>query len=187
DPGSHFGQVCRHDSGWNVLHIGVRDSPNFTGEEVPDELRPLLVGETWVSEMRSDVGEGSGPWIAKVEGEFPVDADDSVVRMSAVMACRAEQIHTDEQLRPVELGVDVGAGGDMTVVRERRGRKAGRVWRAGTPDPEQAVNLVMQALVESKATRVKVDAIGVGWGIAGRLEELGREGRHRASVARVNV
>ena len=72
---------------------------------------------------------------------------------------------------PVELGVDVGAGGDWTVARERRGVKVGRVWRARTPDPQEATGLILEAIRETAATSVKVDAIGIGWGIVGMLRE----------------
>lgn len=34
---------------------------------------------------------------------------------------------------------------------------------------------------------MKVDVIGIGWGVCDRLEELRREGRHYAEVVRVNV
>lgn len=187
DPGSHFSEVCAPDSGWHVIKISAYDSPNFTGEPVPGWLSPLLVSPTWVDEMRSDVGEGSAPWLSKVLGEFPTDTDDAVVRLTALRACQVEQEWSDEQLSPVELGVDVGAGGDMTVIRERRGLKAGRVWRASTPEPRQVVDLVIQALTETEAVIVKIDSIGVGWGIAGRLVELGETGAHHARIVKVNV
>jgi hypothetical protein len=35
--------------------------------------------------------------------------------------------------------------------------------------------------------RVKVDAIGVGWGVSGLLEEWGKEGRHNSIIVAVNV
>jgi hypothetical protein len=34
---------------------------------------------------------------------------------------------------------------------------------------------------------VKIDAIGVGWGVASLLEEWGKEGRHGAEIIAVNV
>ena len=37
DPNTEFGKVCAPGSGWNVLQIASQDSPNFTGEPVPDE------------------------------------------------------------------------------------------------------------------------------------------------------
>ena len=184
DPGSYFADVCADDSGWHTITISAFDSPNFTGEPIPDKLRDLLVSPTWVDDMRHDVGEGSGPWTAKVLGQFPTDSDWQVVPTTAVTRCRAaEQPAGDD--RTVELGMDVGAGGDQTVVYERVGRKAGRVWRASTPEPSQAVELAMLAIRETGATSIKVDSIGVGWGIAGRLQEL--RDQHGAHVVRVNV
>jgi len=185
DPASHFASVCREDSGWAVVQIGAFDSPNFTEEEVPEDLSALLVSPTWVEDMKKDVGEGSGPWISKVLGDFPQDASWQVVSSSGLAKCRAldQPIGLDET---VELGMDVGAGGDTTVVIERVGRRMGRVWRESTPRPEQAVALALLALRESGATSIRVDAIGVGWGVAGRLEEL-RGVEHNAHVHKINV
>jgi len=165
DPSSHFASVCQEGSGWSVLGISAFDSPNFTGEPLPPGLAELLVGPVWVEEQRMDVGEDSPVWESKVLGRFPAEAEDSVVRWSALVGChRAGQHH--EVNEPVELGVDVGAGGDQTVVVERRGPVAGRMWRRFTPDRDQVVALVLHAIAETGATTVKVDAIGIGWDIA---------------------
>ena len=54
--------------------------------------------------------------------------------------------------------------------------RAGRRWAGRTPEPEQAAQLVMRAIAESGATSVKVDAIGVGWGLAGDVRQRIRRG-----------
>ncbi len=188
DPGSHFAEVCKPGSGWNVIQIGYSDTPNFTGEKVPPELGPLLIGPTYVGEMRSDVGEGSGPWKAKVLGEFPEDADDGVVSLSALRRCmRPDQEHSLEDLLPIELGWDVGAGGDRSVVRERTGVKAGRTWYPKGSDLMAQCGEVIGILEETGASAIKIDSIGIGHGAADRMEELRREGLHKARVVRVNV
>lgn len=188
DPGSYFAEVCKPGSGWNVIQIGYLDSPNFTGEVVPAALSPLLIGPTYVEEMRHDVGEGSAPWVAKVLGEFPADSDDGVVSLSALRKCmRPDQEHAPEDLLPVELGWDVGAGGDKSVVRERTGVKVGRVWYPKGPDTMAQCGDVIRILEETGATAIKIDSIGIGHGAADRMEELRREGAHRARVVRVNV
>ena len=188
DPGSHFAQVCKPGSGWNVIQISYADTPNFTGERVPLELSPLLIGPTYVEEMRHDVGEGSGPWKAKVLGEFPEDADDGVVSLSALRRCmRPDQEHAPEDLLPVELGWDVGTGGDRSVVRERLGVKAGRTWYTKGADLMPQCGEVVRILEETGATAIKIDSIGIGHGAADRMEELRREGAHQARVIRVNV
>jgi hypothetical protein len=196
DPGSYFAKVCQPDSGWHVISIDAFETPNFTGEQVPDDLRELLVSPIYEQEMRTEFGEDGATYLSKVRGRFPSDNPDGVVPLSWVRKCQpdrdniaanlpAEKAYTPEQLLPVELGVDVGAGGDETVIRERRGMVAGRTWRYKTPDSTQASGYVVQAINETGATRVKVDVIGVGWGIVGRVKELKPE--HGADVVGVNV
>lgn len=184
DPLSHFASVCKPGSGWHTIHIDAFDTPNFTGEVVPDEVRPLLISPLFAEERARDWGEDSPLYIAKVRGLFPEDADDGVVRASKVAHCRRlRDGPAPEGL--VELGVDVGAGGDFTSIRERIGPKAGRVWRDHSKDSEQVVGAVMAAIRESGATRVKVDTIGIGWGVAGHLRSLA--GEHGAQIVSVNV
>jgi hypothetical protein len=187
DPASHFAAVCRPGSGWTVIQVDGLQSPNFTGEDVPADLRDLLIGPTYVEEMRRDVGEESPVYTSKVRGAFPEDASDGVVLLSWVRKCQQTEDRDPSTLTPVELGVDVGAGGDETVVRERRGPVAGRTWRKRTPNWADGVAQVLEAIDATGATRVKVDMIGVGWGIVGRLKELRDEGRHKAEIVGINV
>jgi len=184
DPSSHFATVCQPDSGWQVIGLSVLDSPNLTGEEVPDELRHDLAAASWVEEKRTEWGENSPLYQSKVLGQFPDNAEDTVVRLSKALECQRTPM---EPGGPVELGVDVGGGGDETVIRERRGPVAGRVWKDHGTDTMLVVGKVMAAITETGATAVKVDSIGIGQGVADRLEELRREGRHQARVEAVNV
>jgi hypothetical protein len=188
DPGSHFAKVCGSDR-WNTIKISVFDTPNFTGELVPEDLRAVLVGHEYVAEMTAEFGEESPTYISKVLGEFPDDAEDGVVRLSAIRACGNEppQAHHPDALAPIELGVDLGAGGDETCIRERRGVLVGREWRNRERDPMKVAGKVIEAIRETGATSVKVDSIGIGWGVAGRLTEVGKEGKHSAKIHPVNV
>jgi hypothetical protein len=190
DPSSHFCmKVLKPDSGWHLIRVDAFESPNFTDEEVPDELRELLVGKLYVEEARRDWGEGSPLWQSKVRGMVPEDTSDGVIPLSWLRRCQEEREWEEGRLLPVELGVDVGAGGDWTVVRERRGAKVGRTWRARTPEPQEATALIMGAIRETAATAVKVDAIGIGWGIVGMLHEAlaSNGGRAAPVIHAVNV
>lgn len=189
DPSSEFAQVCRPGSGWHVITISAFDTPNLTGERVPDLLRRALVSKTWVEEKRADWGEGSPLWFEKVLGEFPLDASDQVVRSSDLAKCRqpTDREYTPDELTPVVLGVDVGGGGDETVIRERRGRMVGREWRDRDDDTMSVVRLVLKAIEITGATAVNVDSIGIGAGVADRLKELRGDGTHTATVTGVNV
>jgi hypothetical protein len=77
-----------------------------------------------------------------------------------------------EDPNKVECGIDVGGGGDRTIIRERRGRKAGRTATFVNPDPMQTVGQLVEKIKEWGITKVKIDPIGIGWGITGRLKEL---------------
>lgn len=188
NPASHFRKVCTPGSGWHQISISAFDSPNLTGEEIPEEMAHSLVGREWVEEKAREWGEDNPIYRSKVLGEFSSDAPNQVVRASDVAKCRiADHRPTGEDLLPVELGVDVGGGGDETVIRERRGRRAGREWRAHTDRPEKIAPLVLQAIKETGATAVKIDSIGVGFGVIGELRNAATRGEHRAHIHAVNV
>jgi hypothetical protein len=186
---SHFQKVCKPGSNWHVIGISAFESPNLTGEEVPEAVAQALVSREWVEEKAREWGEDNPLYRSKVLGEFSEDAPNKVVRASDVAKCRIdpETKTAPADLEPVELGVDVGGGGDETVIRERRGRRAGREWRAHTDRPEKIAPLVLQAITESGATAVKVDSIGIGFGVIGELRNLASQGKHKAQVVAVNV
>ena len=151
DPGSHFAKVCQPESGWNVVHLdGLRshnitydrvvgadpENPNwpllaalmeaegvpYSTEEVPDNIRPLLINEQWIEEriarwanlplsqarhidlslgrdalhekLRSTT-EGSALFTAKVRGIFPTSATDGVIPLGWVQ--RAVERWKDQQ------------------------------------------------------------------------------------------
>jgi hypothetical protein len=189
NPASEFRKVCRPGSGWHVIKISAFDSPNLTGEPVPEAVALALVGREWVEEKRREWGEDNPLYKSKVLGEFSEDSQWQVVRTSDVAACRIdlETPYAASELVPVELGVDVGGGGDETVVRERRGKVAGREWREHTDRPERIAPLVLQAIRETGATSVKIDSIGVGFGVTGELRNMASRGLHNARIYAVNV
>lgn len=186
NPASEFRRVCTPGSGWHTIGISAYDSPNLTGEQVPAEVAKALVAASWVEEKRLEWGEDNPLYRSKVLGEFSDDSPDQVVRASDVSACRIEPDtgHPLERLVPVQLGVDVGGGGDETVIRERRGMVAGREWRARTDRPEKIAPLIVHAIRETGAQTVKIDSIGVGFGVIGELRNMRG---HGASIVAVNV
>lgn len=188
NPDSHFATVCQPGSGWSVITISAFDSPNFTGEEVSPKLAHDLVGQVYVTDAERNWGKDSPLYISKVLGEFPTDSEDGIVPASNVALCRAQDVPEEEEDDEVQLGVDVGAGGDQSIIRERRGMSAGRVWRSRHDDPELLTNEIVHAVVETGATRIAIDVIGIGWGIKGSvIKELREHGLAHVEVIGVNV
>ena len=183
DPGSQFATVTSPASSWHTIHVDGLETPAFTDEEVPDELYLNLISPGWVDRQRKDHGTDSAFWQSKVRGLFPDQAEDAVIPLTFIRRCQNEIVPQRGTL--VQLGVDVGAGGDETVIFERKGNAAGRVWSWRTPDAMDAVGKIIGVIQETGAKVVKVDVIGIGWGVVGRLVEQ-RE-LHGAEIVPVNT
>lgn len=185
-----FEDMCRDGSGWNVIHISYRHTPAFTGEKVSKSLLENLISRRWVDERRERWGEESALFQSKCEGVFPTSGDPfSTINASWAIACQNNELPEDE---PIEAGIDVGAGSDRTVIRERRGWRAGREAIFIDDDPMRTVGKLVEKINEWGITRVKIDVTGIGWALGGRLFELSSrhhptgERRHNAEVVRVN-
>ena len=101
----------------------------------------------------------------------------------------------------VRLGVDVAAdGGDEFVIARCEGDIARiRLKQSGAANenPTDVAGKILEeihlaqeladALGSQNKVRVKVDAIGIGWGVVGILEAWGSEGLHDAVIVRVVV
>ena len=170
DPSTEFEAVCRPGSGWNVIPISAFDSPNFTNEPVPDWLRPLLIGPTWVEERRRKWGEDSPLYKSKVLGQFPSEAADGLIPLSSITAAVTRRLPLGEEN---ELGVDVARyGEDLTVIYHRRGPVARRRRKFGKRSTMVTVGEIIEVLRETGASVVRIDDTGVGGGVTDRLEEL---------------
>ncbi|MDB5716354.1 MAG: hypothetical protein JWO15_3751 [Sphingomonadales bacterium] len=185
DPSAHFAKVCRPDNPlWHTIHISALETPNLTGEQMDGGVPGGMVSRRYVEEAKVNWGEDSPLYVSKVLGQFPEFDQFSTVRPGDVAFCRTGLELTPSQLLPVELGVDVGGGGDLTAIRARHGARAGRSWTAKTPEPEHVVALILQAIIDTPdVSAVKIDIGGIGWGIAASL----RAALDVAGLSQINV
>lgn len=216
DPNTEFGRVCRPGSGWNVIHLDGLASPNFTAEAVarfpevaelmaaegiepntegvPEWLRPLLLDPEWVADKIRRWGADSPIFRSKVRGMFSEDAASSVVPASWVSRCRIGRDYHDRHLETVgqgvEFGIDIGAGGDETVIAAKAGPLAKIILRDRNPDTMRTVGLIIDAVRQWKPWRIKIDRIGIGQGVVDRLTEQQAAGHvdlEGISIVGVNV
>jgi hypothetical protein len=174
DPGSHFAGVCKPGSGWNVITIPAFDSPNFSGEEVPDSVAENLVTPMWVEDRRRDWGEGSPLWQAKVLAEFPDVSDEYLISPAMI------QKGIDTELPGIgkgRYGADVSRMGvDKTVLYRNRDGVIRYVDSWGMTDTMKTTGKFKMHLdghLHLSRPGFVVDVVGLGAGVFDRLREQG--------------
>lgn len=191
--GSWFERACGSHL-YNVIPISAFDTPNFTGEPVGPWARNL-VDRGWVNDVVATFGEDSPFVQARVYARFPRTTSSAVIPIDWLEVAQ----DCDAEAGSIRLGVDVAAdGGDEFVIAEADGMN-GRILHASKDNhsPVEVAGRVLEAIQAAQRThderrvyepvRVKIDAIGVGWGVAGLLEDWGAEGRHKATIVPINV
>jgi len=182
DPNSEFASNCKPGSGWNVVRISAFDTPNFTGEEIPERISRTLVGARWVEEKRNKWGETNPLYIAKVLGEFPETNVDGLIPMRWI---RDAQERTIKSVASYELGVDVGAGGDKTVIAANQGGIVRILKRNQNPDTMASLELLLDVMKETDPVVARVDSVGLGLGIVDRAKQIaGDKSGRRSTLAK---
>lgn len=171
DPSSHFAEICRPGSGWNVIEISAFDTPAFTGEEVPDQLLELLISPEWVEERKKRWGVGSPIYTSKVLGQFPEISEHTI--LTPKMLREAQERETPKESLPptARYGVDVARfGEDFTAIYKARGPKVRLVKTMHMADTYETSQFVAHTLRMNKGDTARVDVIGVGGGVFDNLK-----------------
>lgn len=182
DNSSEFAKVCAGRPGWETVRINAWDTPNLTGEPVPDYLADLLVSREWVEDKLAVWGADNPLYIAKVLGLFS-DAADGLIPLSWINAAQDRWVTWkagyDGSHEPAGrriFGVDVARfGEDKTAIATRQGHVVLDVERFSKFDTVATTGLVEARLVHPKSLAV-VDADGVGGGVVDLLRS------HRRNV-----
>jgi hypothetical protein len=176
DPLTEFYRICEPGSGWHVITVSAFDTPNFTGEDVPQALKDLLIHPDWVEQRKRRWGETSPLYISKILGDFPEVSVDSLVPIGLVRAAMNRVLEPDRE-SPNDLGVDVARkGNNESVIYHRHGPIAKLIGVFHKNDLMELTGWVVQAIRETGANRVKIDDPGMGGGVTDRLKELRSEG-----------
>lgn len=174
NPSSHFKKICEPGSGWNKVRIDGLETPNFTDEEVPDWLRPLLLSPEWVAERKVRWGEQSPLYISKVRGEFPQHNINSVFPWDLVtQAGTGKPAKTIAHARP-SLVVDIARSGqDEAAGYAIVNGKAKLVFSYDTCDLMELTGECASWGRDNPNCTIIIDANGMGAGVHDRLREQG--------------
>lgn len=158
---------------WQTIHISSEETPNVVSGRV---LVPGLATREWVQEKRLEWGEDSPLYQVRVRGDFPSQADNSVIPLSLVESAGLRWEDTLAEGR-LELGVDVARfGDDDSAIAVRRGKKILEIaTRSGFDEPAVA-GLVLDIarrhrIKGEQKPLVKVDSCGVGLGVLSILKQ----------------
>lgn len=195
---------------YHTIQIGAYDTPNFTGETVgicktcPPQVEEHLitkhlVDQRWVDDVISEFGADSPFVEARVWARFPRSSANKVIPF----AWCEKSIENEDPIpsEAIRLGIDIAAdGGDEFVIAEADGYVTKVIHRSSGSANENAVDVAKMCMdqihaAEAKHTergvsepvKVKIDTIGVGWGVVSMLQKWADEGRHKGKIVPVNV
>jgi len=204
-----FERICNSPI-YNIIPISAYDTPNFTGEKTgicrscppfveAHEVATHLVDDIWVNDVISEFGDDSPFVEARIFARFPTSGTGKVIPYAW-----AEQAVENENLVEssiIRLGIDIASdGGDEFVIAKADGYKVEITHRSSGKINSNAVDVAGVAMIEiekacaihlergvTDLVRVKIDTIGVGWGVVSILDKWVKERRMRAQIIGVNV
>ena len=175
--GTEFHRIFREDETWNKIKISAYDSPNFTGEWVPDDVKPLLIQPGWVERQKKAWGEDSARYRSKVLGEFPEEDDTTFFSQQALDKAADTEFEDDAEV-PAVLGVDLARfGDDDSVIYINRGGRLRQYAKWSKATALESAARVHQAALETGSKQVRVDAAGLGGPVVDQLAAMG-EGKY---------
>lgn len=182
DPATEFGKVCTPGSGWNVLQISSFDTPNLSGEPVPEEMRHLLPDPQWVEDAKRRWGEDSPAYTSKVLGEFPEVTVDTLIPQRYIVAAQNRDLPVGAP--PRTLGVDVARfGTDRTVLVLNEAGRVRVVESRGKQSTTETTGRVVHHARDLDVDEIRVDGVGVGGGVVDQLVTItGDDGNRIVNV-----
>ncbi len=181
---------------WKTLHISSEDTPNVISGEI---MIPGLATRAWVQEKLSEWGEDSPLFQVRVRGDFPDQAENSVIGLALIELARARYNAADVVLSGVfSLGVDVARyGDDTTVLQPLFGQRPGVARTFRKQDNVEVAGHVMDYVAELRQSadypvsaglvKVKVDDLGNGGGVTDHLKHSDRAKELGIEVVPVKV
>lgn len=166
DINTPFGKIFKNEvSSWHRMTISSLDSPNFTGEDFPEDAKGGLVTPEWVESRKIEWGEDSPRYKSKVLGEFSEDASSKMFSVSTLARGGFTELQVKEDSTPV-LGCDIARmGEDYTVLYSYQDGVARFVDKWAKTDLYVTAERIRDHAWGIGAKEVRIDGVGVGAGV----------------------
>ncbi|HEU4752333.1 MAG TPA: hypothetical protein VFU47_04420 [Armatimonadota bacterium] len=163
-PSGRFYDIHRRAPGyedWWTRHVTLEEA-----------IEGGRISRVWAEQRRAQWGADSAIYHNRVLGEFHASDEDSVIPLAWLEAAIERWHAWDRAGRPspggpLWTGVDVGRGGDETVLAARDG------WAVTLESNRRRDTMATVGLVQARDGRAIIDVIGLGAGVFDRLRELG--------------
>ena len=155
---------------FNKIHISAFDTPNFTEGKT---VYPALITPEWANERKIEWGEDSPAYQARVLGNFPVIGTNTMIPLGYVLAAKERSLDfTPEDV--CIMSVDVARfGDDESVIGIRRGNSYSRQSVFNSLDVYELSKKAEAIARSENPSLIKVDAVGIGAGVADNLRAWG--------------
>lgn len=177
--GQFYQAFHRERALWNCIHISVFDSPNFTEEQVPPDVKAKLTTQAWVEDKKAKWGEGTPMYDVRVLGNFPSQSDNTVFSLADVEQAQDNEMSVTRQIDPGVVACDVARfGSDETVITVRHGDKIRLGATYVGKDTQDTAGRVIKAAKNlanhcEHFPKIVIDDDGVGGGVTDAIRAQG--------------
>lgn len=184
EPSGYFFDIFDGESPiWQRYTIDAFDTPNLVGvdldallsmgeSELDSSERSYLVTRRWVRDRYMEWGVDHPEWQSRVRGEFPQNADVSLIWRSWLDEAKGKDAAYDPENGPLVAGVDVaGPGEDETVLYVRQASSILDACAFSAPDPRGSVLGRLRDQLHRGLKQVNVDTAGIGYYFAQYLRD----------------
>jgi hypothetical protein len=163
-PAGRFYDIHRRAPGyedWWVRHVTLEEA-----------IEGGRISRQWAEQRARQWGRDSAIYANRVLGEFHASDEDSVIPLAWLEAAIERWHEWDRAGRPSPggpfwTGVDVGRGGDESVLAKRDG------WALTLEGHRRRDTMATVGMVQGLDGRAIVDVVGLGAGVFDRLREVG--------------
>lgn len=182
-----------------IIRITAFDTPNFTESGITEadiasgawkaKLEaaggvhyPYLSSPNWVAKIYEKYGPESAMYLSRIKAQFPTAGSDALIPLSWIERAQARWQDFTDKLKAGEvaldtedqmLGVDVAEfGSDSTVRTKRQGQYIPWQRTSSQEDTMVTAGRVANDLHDDDNLKANVDVVGIGNGVARRLQEL---------------
>ena len=159
---------------WHTIHVSAFDTPAFTDEIPSSEPLPAdIPTPEWVARLERQRGERSAAYQTRVLGDFPSEADDTLISLRLIEEA-VERQFADITDSDAIMGLDIARfGDDQTVAVVRRGQRVVKLEAFPKSNLMETTGRALDLARRYGVEKIVVDEVGLGSGVLDRLNEIG--------------